>query len=103
MLLLPSPNKILKELGENIHLARLRRNFSATLIAERAGISRHTLREVEHGSPNVKIGIYLNILFCLGLHNDLKQVASDDELGRKLQDIGLVTKQRAKKKASKNV
>ncbi len=97
-ILLPITQKILNELGENIHLARLRRDFSAVLIAQRAGISRNTLREIEHGSPNVKIGLYLNVLFCLGLHNDLKTVAQDDELGRKLQDIGMVTKKRARKK-----
>ena len=34
---------ILKFIGKNIHLARLRRNFTAVMVAERAGISRNTL------------------------------------------------------------
>jgi len=95
--LLPSTHKILCDLGENIHLARLRRNLSTVMLAERAGISRNTLREIERGSANVKIGLYLNVLFSLGLHHDVKKVALDDDFGRKLQDLGLITKKRAKK------
>jgi hypothetical protein len=38
--ILPKNEKILKVLGEQIQLARLRRNFSAVQVAERAGISR---------------------------------------------------------------
>lgn len=98
MVVLPSIRKVLAALGENIKLARLRRNFSASVIAQRAGISRNTLREIEKGSPQVKIGLYATVIFCLGLHGDLSKVALDDELGRKLQDIGLITKKRAKKR-----
>ena len=95
--LLPTTHKILSALGENIHLARLRRRLSTIMLAERSGISRNTLRQIEKGSANVKIGLYLNVLFCLGLHNDFKSVATDDEFGHKLQDIGLITKKRAPK------
>jgi transcriptional regulator with XRE-family HTH domain len=93
--ILPTLTKILIDLGENIHLARLRRNITAEMLAERAGISRNTLREIEQGSATVKMGLYLNVLFCLGLHNDFKNIAANDELGQKIQDIGLVTKNRA--------
>lgn len=101
VVIMPQLLKVLNELGENIKLARLRRNFSTTMLAERAHISRNTLREIEQGSPNVKLGLYLNVLFCLGLHKDLQLVARDDEMGRKLQDIGLVTKRRAQKSTLK--
>jgi len=39
-ILLPKNIKILKELGEQIQLARLRRKFSAAQIAERTGMGR---------------------------------------------------------------
>ncbi len=96
-IILPSLRRILTELGENIRLARLRRKFSAALVAERAGIARNTLRAIEHGDPRVSFGAYANVLLCLGLANDLKIVARDDELGRKLQDASLPIKVRAPK------
>jgi transcriptional regulator with XRE-family HTH domain len=87
--LLPSMGRILKELGENIRLARLRRRLSATLLAQRAGISRVTLKKVESGDPGSTLGAYAHVLQSLGLAGDLAQVACDDELGRKLQDAGM--------------
>jgi len=95
-------NKILRNLGENIKLARLRRKLSTTQVAERAGISRSTLYEIERGKPNVSIGKYAQVLAVFGLENDIVDVGKDDELGRKLQDAKLVVKERAPKRNSEN-
>jgi len=92
--------KVLKDLGENIRYARLRRRLSSEQIAERAGISRPTLTAIEKGRPNVSIGNYAKVLSVLGLIDDLLIVAKDDELGRKLQDIKLEVKERAPKRNS---
>ena len=62
---LPSTEEILAIMGEQIKLARLRRQLSVKLVAERAGISRATLCNVENGSPSVAIGIYANVLHSL--------------------------------------
>jgi len=97
-LLLPKIRRILSIFGENIKLARLRRKLSAEQVSERAGISRPTLHAIEKGAPTVSMGAYLQVLFVLGLHEDLLLLAKDDVLGRKLQDIGLVVKERAPKK-----
>jgi transcriptional regulator with XRE-family HTH domain len=94
----PAVRRLLGELGENIRLARLRRGFSMELVAERAGMSRPTLRAVESGEPGVSLGSYANVLHSLGLHEDLALVARDDELGRKLQDARLPTRRRAPKR-----
>lgn len=97
--LLPlSSKKVLSVFGEQLKLARLRRNLRAEVVAERAGVSRSTLWQVEKGNPRVTLGAYFMILFALGLERDLLLVAKDDELGRKLQDANLVERKRAKKR-----
>lgn len=102
VVLLPSVQKVLTELGENIKLARLRRGLSSELVAERAGISRATLVNVEKGSSSVSMGIYMAVLNALGLEKDMLLVAKDDELGRKLQDLKLVTKKKAPRNRKDN-
>jgi transcriptional regulator with XRE-family HTH domain len=96
--LFPKTISILETLGENVRLARLRRNISASLQAERAGISRPTLTMIEKGSPTVSLKSYVQVLVALGMDKDLLKVAADDELGRKLQDLNLPIRQRAPKK-----
>lgn len=95
----PKTAEILEQMGEQIKLARLRRRLSAELVAERAGISRATLWNVEKGSPSVAIGIYAAVLHALGnMDSDFLLVAKDDELGRTLQDLELPVRRRAPKK-----
>ena len=96
---LPQTQEILRQMGEQIKLARLRRKLSSNLVAERAGISRATLWNVEKGSPSVAIGIYAAVLHALNdMDKDLLLIAKDDELGRQLQDLGLPTRKRAPKR-----
>lgn len=97
-LLLPTASKILTQLGEDIKLARLRRKLSTEQVAERAGISRSTLWLIEKGTPSVAMGAYLQVLFVMGLEKNLLLMASDDVLGRKLQDAEILVKKRATKK-----
>jgi len=102
VILLPKAQKLLNDLGENIKLARLRRKLSAEQVAERAGISRSTLWQIEKGKPSVAMGAYFQVLFIMGLEKDFLKLGADDELGRKLQDIGLLVKERAPKKRMKD-
>lgn len=96
--ILPKNLRILEILGENIQLARLRRRLSSAQVAERAGIGRKTVSNIEAGNPSVAMGSYLQVLFVVGLQNDLLQVAAADPLGRKLQDAEIIPGKRAPRK-----
>ena len=84
--------------GEQIKLARLRRNLSVAQVAERATCSPLTVSRIEKGAPTVAIGIYLRVLYAVQLDDDILSLAKDDELGRVLQDMNLPQRERASKK-----
>lgn len=94
----PMAKRQLSKLGDNIKMARLRRNLSLRAVAQRAGISLNTVVAVENGEPGVSVGAMVNVLHCLNLAEDISKVALDDVLGRKLQDLELEPKKRAPKK-----
>jgi transcriptional regulator with XRE-family HTH domain len=89
-ILFPQHKKILEIFGENVKLARKRRNLTAIQVAERADISRNTLYLIEKGNPGVSIGAVFNVLRVLGLQDDFLKLGADDILGKKLQDIKLL-------------
>ena len=95
---MPKYRRILAGMGENIKLARLRRKLSAEQVALRAGISRPTLVSIEKGVDTVSMGSYFMVLHVLRLDEDFLLLAKDDVLGRRLQDLQLLAKQRAPKK-----
>lgn len=87
--LFPATAHQLAALGERLHLARLRRRYSAEAVAVRAGITRVTLARVEKGDVGTSIGAYVAVLRVLGLQGDIDGIAKDDQLGRKLQDLDM--------------
>lgn len=98
--LLPKHERMLQQVGDQFKLARLRRKLSAEQVSERADIGTSTLWRIEKGDPGVALGNYFQVLVALGLEKDILELASDDELGRKIQDAGLTSKKRASKKKS---
>jgi hypothetical protein len=57
---------------------------------------------MEKGSPGTSLGKLLQVLVVLGLESDLSRVATDDVLGRKLEDARIAqTRKRAPKRKSK--
>lgn len=98
--LLPKLSRLLAQVGVNLKQARLRRSYSAEIVAERSGITRRTLQRVEQGDPAVALGIYARVLQALGLVEDLAVLARDDALGRRLQDLDLPIRKRAPRQSN---
>jgi transcriptional regulator with XRE-family HTH domain len=84
--LLPKLERLSQGLGQRIKAARLRRQVSSTLFAERLGVSRNTLIRLELGDASVSLGTYIKALSILGLEQGIAVIADDDKLGRVLQD-----------------
>ena len=84
--------------GEQIRMARLRRNLSITQVAERATCSPLMVSRMEKGAPTVAIGIYLRVLYALQLDDDILLLAKEDAMGKALQDLSLKKMERAFKK-----
>ena len=89
----------MQTVGEQIKLARMRRNLSIAQVAERATCSPVTITRIEKGTPTVAIGIYLRVLYALQLDDDILLLAQKDEMGHALQDLALKRRERASKKS----
>jgi len=70
--------RVVAELGANIATARLRRRWPQKVLAEKAGITRPTLVAIEQGKPGTGIGAYVAVLWALGLHEDVAQLAAHE-------------------------
>lgn len=98
---IPLPvRRTLRKLGQDIRDARLRRRIPAAVLAERASISRMTLNKLEKGEPGVSIGIVATVLFVLGLHERLGEIADirHDEQGLALEEERLPKRIRRKRR-----
>jgi transcriptional regulator with XRE-family HTH domain len=84
--LLPTTDGLLRQFGDRLRLARLRRRLSAKQVAERAGMSPMTLRSLERGGSGVTMGAYLSVMQVLGIEKDLNLLGKADPVGRELQD-----------------
>ncbi|HEU4624265.1 MAG TPA: hypothetical protein VFS52_05855 [Steroidobacteraceae bacterium] len=73
---LPPPvSAALRELGENLAIARVRRKEPQRAWAKRLGISVPTLIRMEHGDPGVSMGIYATALWLIGRVQAIRDAA----------------------------
>lgn len=99
VVLMPDTKKILEQMGEQIKFARLRRDISVELVAERANVSRATVWAVEKGSPSVSMGAYAAVLHAIhGMDKDLLFVAKDEQMEATLRELGCSVRSRAPKR-----
>ncbi len=66
--------QVLLELGMRLRRARLERNDTMAVFAERLGVSPGTVRAMERGAPTVQIGIWLNALWLLNQLDSMTHV-----------------------------
>ena len=76
----PQASRQVQALGERLRHARLRRNLTTVIFAERMGVSRDTLHRLEKGDPGISLGTYLRALRVLGLDLDLDLIAWGNEV-----------------------
>ena len=78
-LLIPSQaSERVAQLGQRIRVARIRRGWSVTDLASKAGINRNTLTALELGKPGTAVGVCFTVLWALGLDRSLDAVADPE-------------------------
>lgn len=76
------------EIGEHVVAWRKLQSLTAEQVAERAGISRTTLRRLEHGDPGVGFDVFLGVARALGQLDRVVQTLDpyETDLGRARAD-----------------
>lgn len=92
--------RALQKLGQDINDARRRRRITLELMAQRAGLSRFTIRKIEKGDPTTSMGGYGAVLFVLGMEKRLSELIDSmhDFIGRRLEDENLPQRVRIPRK-----
>lgn len=68
----------LERLGRNIQTARLRRKLSREDLANKIGISRYVMGDIERGKSTTAVVAYLGALWALGLLRQMDEVGDPD-------------------------
>jgi transcriptional regulator with XRE-family HTH domain len=77
---------LLKQLGQRLKEARLARNESQELFAQRLGLTRQSYSRMEKGSPQTLIGNWLAASSILGRLDDWREIlAEKDDLFAKYE------------------
>lgn len=87
--------KALTALGGRLRRARLERNDSMAVFAQRIGVSEQTVRAMERGLPSVQIGTWLEALWVL---NELEPFDRVLEKRESLLDLARREEERARQR-----
>lgn len=91
----------LRQLGEDLTIARKRRSESRRQWAERIGVSEPTLMRMEKGDPSVALGIYASALWLVGRSSELAKIAAPEfDLGALEVSINVAKKRSVRKPIS---
>lgn len=89
----------LTQLGDQIRMARKRRQWTIAELAKKIGVSSPTLIALEKGEPTVSVGVLVSTLWTLGLETELCNLANPNDIeGIKLMNTRLPKKIRTSKR-----
>jgi hypothetical protein len=88
----------LRQLGENLAIARKRRRESRKVWAGRVGVSEPTLARMERGDPGVALGIYATALWLIGRAGAIAQLAAPELDAAALEEVVRAAKARSVRK-----
>ena len=71
--------EILTALGGRLRAARVARNDTMDVFAQRLGVSVGTVRAMERGAPTVQIGVWLNALWVLNELDPVSRILAPKE------------------------
>jgi transcriptional regulator with XRE-family HTH domain len=91
-------SEVLSELGNRLRAARIERNDTMEVFAQRLGVSIGTVRAMERGAPTVQVGVWLNALWIL---NQLDAITHVLEPKESLLDRIRAQEKRRRQRASK--
>ncbi len=93
----------LVQLGEQIRMARKRRQWTIAELAKKIDVSSPTLIALEKGEPTVSVGVLVSTLWTLGLETELRNLANPSDVeGIKLMSNRLPQKIRTSKRTLDN-
>lgn len=89
-------NRQISDFGEHVRGWRMVLGLTAQQVAERAGITRDTLRKIETGNPNVSFNSVSQVLRALGVLDQVVETVDplNSDIGR--LRAGSLTKRRAR-------
>ncbi|MGB6487413.1 MAG: helix-turn-helix transcriptional regulator [Steroidobacteraceae bacterium] len=92
--------KALTELGRRLRTARLERNDSMAVFAQRIGVSEQTVRAMERGLPTVQIGTWVEAFWVLDELEPLDRLLETREslLDRARREVNARQRQRASRR-----
>ena len=69
---------ILLRLGDNIRIARKRRQWTIQDMASRMFVTRQTLSRLEHGDSGITLSVLCSAFWVLGIDSDFSELASPE-------------------------
>ncbi|MFL6664101.1 MAG: XRE family transcriptional regulator [Rhizobacter sp.] len=97
----PAAVESLRQLGQNLAVARIRRKESQRAWAQRVGVSVPTLIRMERGDPAVGAGVYATALWLIGRVQALPDAADPNhDRGALEMDVREALRRRAVRSAA---